>query len=254
MEELAPAVFRLDGHPRDALNVYVVGDVLIDAGTSFARKRILRQLGGRTITAHAITHAHPDHYGASHAICAALDLPLWCPEGDVETVVTGRSPFAGPATSAMAKLMARMPLPHPHPVARVLREGDEVGGFTVLETPGHSPGHVSYWRESDRTLIVGDVLFGQTLLGRPGLTEPPAFIGDRAQNRRAIHRLAALEPALALFGHGPPLRDPGRLQAFADGLGEVREDEPDATPRMRAEETVRRFRRGMKDAREKLPR
>ena len=40
-----------------------------------------------------------------------------------------------------------------HPVARKLREGDEVGGFAVLETPGHCAGHVAYWRASDRTLI-----------------------------------------------------------------------------------------------------
>ena len=46
----------------------------------------------------------------------------------------------------------------PHPVARALVEGDEVAGFTVLESPGHSRGQVAYWRESDRVLILGDVL------------------------------------------------------------------------------------------------
>ena len=72
----------------------------------------------------------------------------------------------------------------PHPVARALVEGDEVAGFTVLEVPGHSPGHVAYWRESDRTLILGDVLNGMNLLtGRRGLQEPPAvFTPDPARN------------------------------------------------------------------------
>ena len=45
-----------------------------------------------------------------------------------------------------------------HPFDRRLREGDEVAGFTVLETPGHAPGHVAFWREADRVLILGDVL------------------------------------------------------------------------------------------------
>ena len=45
-----------------------------------------------------------------------------------------------------------------HRVDRVLGEGDEVAGFRVLDTPGHSAGHVAFWRESDRVLILGDVL------------------------------------------------------------------------------------------------
>jgi len=89
----------------------------------------------------------------------------------------------------------------------------------VLETPGHSPGHCSYWRSADRVLIVGDVLFGTSLLGRPGLHEPPrALSTDPALNRESARRLAGLEPRLALFGHGPPLRDPGRLRAFVATL------------------------------------
>ncbi len=107
-----------------------------------------------------------------------------------------------------------------HPVTRRLHEGDDVGGFTVLETPGHSPGHVSFWREADRALVAGDVLFGRhRVTGRPGLHEPPGmFTPDPATNRESIRRLAALEPAIVCFGHGPPMRDPARLSAFAAAL------------------------------------
>ena len=104
----------------------------------------------------------------------------------------------------------------PHPVARALVEGDEVAGFTVLETPGHSRGHVAYWRESDRVLVLGDVLNNINLAtGVPGLHEPPAkFTADPARNRRSARRLAELRPRLSCFGHGAPLRDPGRLADF----------------------------------------
>jgi glyoxylase-like metal-dependent hydrolase (beta-lactamase superfamily II) len=90
----------------------------------------------------------------------------------------------------------------------------------VLDTPGHSPGHVSYWREADGVLIVGDVAFNVAPIGgQVGLREPPAFMTvDTARNRDSIRRLAALEPTLALFGHGPPLRDPAAWSGFVAGL------------------------------------
>jgi glyoxylase-like metal-dependent hydrolase (beta-lactamase superfamily II) len=108
----------------------------------------------------------------------------------------------------------------PHPVARALRDGDEVAGFAVLECPGHSPGHVAYWRESDRTLVIGDVLTNiNVMTGRRGLHEPlAAFTPDPAQNRSSARKLAALEPALVLFGHGPPLRDTQALLDFVAAL------------------------------------
>src|SRR5947209_11372512 len=106
------------------------------------------------------------------------------------------------------------------PAARRLAEGDTVAGFTVLDTPGHSPGHLSLWRESDRTLICGDVFTNMdTVTGLPGLHEPKTFFTpDPARNRESMRRLAALEPALACFGHGRPLRDPAKLQAFVAKL------------------------------------
>jgi glyoxylase-like metal-dependent hydrolase (beta-lactamase superfamily II) len=95
-----------------------------------------------------------------------------------------------------------------------------VAGFTVLETPGHSPGHVSFWRESDRTLIAGDVLGNMHFItAMPGLHLPPdVFTPDPARNRASARQLAELRPALACFGHGAPLRDPGRLAEFVAKL------------------------------------
>jgi hydroxyacylglutathione hydrolase len=221
MKELAQDVHMLSGWPRNAINVYVVGDVLIDAATRQGEKRIMRQIAGRSVTAHALTHAHPDHQGSSHAICEKLGIPLWCGQEDVPAMET---------PGALA-LPAHVPWPvrffeerfwtgPPHPVARALHEGDEVADFTVLETPGHSRGHVAYWRESDRVLIAGDVLFNiNPLTGLPGLHEPPqVFSPDPARNRTSAHRLAELRPALACFGHGAPLRDPGKLAEFVARL------------------------------------
>jgi glyoxylase-like metal-dependent hydrolase (beta-lactamase superfamily II) len=113
-----------------------------------------------------------------------------------------------------------VPAAKPHAVARALREGDEVAGFQVLDTPGHAPGHVSYWRESDRVLVCGDVMWGYNpflMMGSP--MEPWPFINpDNRMNRESARRLAALEPALVCFGHGKPLRDTRRFVAAVERL------------------------------------
>jgi hydroxyacylglutathione hydrolase len=217
IDRVADDVFHLRGRPRNAVNVYLAGDVLIDAGTSSDRKRILSQLAGHTVTGHALTHAHPDHFGSSHAVCEALNIPLWCGERDAK-VVGGERP--APAKGRMARLLSKLPPPQPHPVERTLREGDDIAGFSVLEVPGHSLGHLAYWRESDRTLICGDVLFHLSLPTlRPGLREPyAAFTPDPARNRDSARRLGRLEPNLILFGHGPPLRDGDRFVRFVESL------------------------------------
>ncbi|MCW2968788.1 MAG: yflN, partial [Solirubrobacteraceae bacterium] len=203
MEELADGVFRLKGFPPDAINVYVAGDVLIDAATKLAGRRVLGELRGRTITAHALTHAHPDHQGVSHRVCTELGIPLWVGERDVAAMEGGPAAVSATQHPGMVNRLQRRFWTGPaHPVDRALREGDTVGDFKVLDVPGHSPGHVAYWRESDRVLILGDVVNAMNLLTtRPGLQEPPAlFTPDPAANRAAIRRLAALEPALICAG------------------------------------------------------
>jgi hydroxyacylglutathione hydrolase len=211
MIELADGVWHLSGFPPNNVNVYVLGNVLIDAGLRFDRRRILRQIADRPIHTHALTHAHFDHYGASHAICEELEIPLWCGAADVAAVEAGK--MVGPRDMMV-------PAAHRHHVSRALSEGDEVAGFKVLDTPGHSPGHVSYWRESDRVLVCGDVMWGYnpfTLSG--GLREPfPSFSPDPRLNRESARRLAALEPAVVCFGHGPPLRDSSRFAEAVERL------------------------------------
>jgi hydroxyacylglutathione hydrolase len=221
MRRLAEDLWLLRGFPPHAINVYLMDDVVVDAATRLARKRILEQVRPHRVTAHALTHAHPDHQGASHAICEALQIPLWCGAGDVEAMETGRIGAGGTQRDHwLHRLVDRVWKGPAHPVARPLHEGDEVARFRVLEVPGHSRGHVAYFREADRVLVCGDVLTNQDLrTGLPGLHEPPGiFTPDPARNRASARRLAQLEPALVCFGHGPPLRDTRRFVEFAHGL------------------------------------
>lgn len=220
MAELAPGVHLLTGFPKYGINWYLVEDVLVDAGGRPDRKRILGQLSGKKVTAHALTHAHPDHQGSSHAVCTELGIPFWVPERDVEPaedpdVIKQRQP-----DHWLPRLMQAMFAGPGHKVDRVLHEGDEVAGFQVLDTPGHSAGHVSFWRESDRVLIAGDVVNTMhPFTMKRGIREPlDVFTPDPPENRRSIKRIAELEPSLLLAGHGPPVRGPKKLQDLAATL------------------------------------
>lgn len=213
MRELAPDVFQIPLVPRDGINAYVIGDVLVDCGVKQHAGKLRKALAGRTLKALALTHAHPDHAGGAQRLVPELGLAYWAGARDAEAARTGQTV----TTRDWMRSLSRFP---GCPVDRELHEGDEVAGFTVLDTPGHSPGHVSYWRASDRVLICGDVFNNMNLLTtQVGLHEPPGLLSpDPARNRESMRHLAELEPALMCVGHGPPLRDPAKLKAFAAAL------------------------------------
>jgi hydroxyacylglutathione hydrolase len=230
--EIAPGLRAVPSRPAWAFNVYVVGGVVVDASTRWAARRLLKALDGVDVHAHAVTHGHFDHQGSSAALCAARGLPFWAPAGEAAAIAAGDLMSLGPV-NAVTRLQDRVWAGPPVTAARELREGDELdAGFVVLETPGHSPGHVSFWREEDRTLLAGDVLFGRhPVHGRPGIHEPPErFTLDVAANRRAIRRLADLRPRVVVFGHGRPWRDPDALARLAEALPEERAAAPAAAP------------------------
>ncbi len=213
MRQIAKGVWQFSGFPPNVLNVYLVEDVLIDAATRWAKWRILRQLRGRRLSLVALTHCHPDHQGMAKVVCEKFGVPLACHEADVE-VMEGWKPMR--PQSPLVDWAARHWAGPPHKVQRVLRHGDEVAGFRVIHAPGHTPGHVIYFREADRVAIAGDVLANISFLtGRSGLREPPkSFSVDWAENRRSMQVLVNLKPSVVCFGHGPPLRDTSLLDAF----------------------------------------
>jgi glyoxylase-like metal-dependent hydrolase (beta-lactamase superfamily II) len=218
LKYLAPGVWRLRELPRPLINVYLAGDVLIDAGRSWDRGRIRKQTAGLDLSLLALTHVHPDHQGAAAAICEERGIPLACHADDVD-VMEGRRPVAATA-HPVAKAFGRIWQGPPHKVDRVLEDGDEVAGFRVVHAPGHAAGEVIFWRESDRVAICGDVIRNITFVTmRTRLDEPPVNLTpDPAENRRSIRKLADLNPALILPGHGPAVTDMGAFERFVAAL------------------------------------
>ncbi len=217
MQRVADGVWLLQGRPAYAINVYIAGTTLFDAGTRWARRRILRQLHDQQLTLVALTHCHPDHQGAAHALCNHFHIPLACHQADVPAA-EGQAPML--PRNWIIRMGERFWAGPPHRVERVLRDGDQVADFRVVHAPGHTPGHVIYFRESDRLAIAGDVLANINFLtGQVGLRQPPKFFSDDpAQNLRSIQLLWELRPAIVCLGHGPPLYGPEALERYMTAL------------------------------------
>jgi hydroxyacylglutathione hydrolase len=221
MKQVAPDVWHLDTFAiPNSVNAYLIGDVLVDAGTKRSGKRIFKAIDGHEVRAHALTHAHADHQGASHEVCERLGIPFWVGAADADVAENPELMRERQPDHPMSKFSYKAFAGPGHPVDRQLREGDEVAGFRVLETPGHSAGHVVFWRESDRVLVAGDVVnSANPLTGIPGLRLPYDFwTPDPAENRRSAKRLGELRPELVLVGHGPPVKDAKKFADFCASL------------------------------------
>jgi len=217
LEPIADGVWVVrGGFPRRTMNVYVLRDgdgvCLFEAGIRSmtpALAAIGAQMGG--ITRVVLSHAHPDHRGAA----PALGAPVYCHPAD-------RADAEGDGGVHYFRFeqldwWARRAFPHllrmwdggPVSIAGTVEEGDEVAGFRVIHLPGHAPGLIGLWRESDRLALASDCFY--TLDPQTGLFGSPrvphrAFNHDTEQARASIRKLAALAPATAWAGHAEPLR------------------------------------------------
>lgn len=211
--------------------------VLVDAGLPYSTGTILRavrQRFGREVRPAAIvlTHGHFDHVGALKQLAARWDVPVYAHERELRHL-TGKDDYPMPDPSVGGGLMARLSPLYPRtaidlgervrPLLRDegrrpgrLRPGGEVPylpGWRWIHTPGHTDGHVSFFREADRLLIAGDAFTTvrqesalAVLSQRPEIHGPPMyFTTDWAAAERSVRALQSLKPAVAVTGHGVPM-------------------------------------------------
>jgi glyoxylase-like metal-dependent hydrolase (beta-lactamase superfamily II) len=210
--------------------VYVIEDsdglTIIDASVPGQTNRILAQvkeLGHepQAVKRLLLTHAHPDHVGSLPELKAATGAQL-ITHALERPVVEGKMaiPRVPPEKLGLIKFRPPNTILKPTPVDRELQGGetlDIMGGLQAVFTPGHAPGHLSFWQPQKRVLIAGDVIFNMFGLGLPF-----AFLTvDMAEDKRSIRKLVDLKPAIICFGHGDPVTEntPERLQAFAQKVG-----------------------------------
>ena len=203
-------------------NVFAVVDsgeaVLIDAGlpddgSVSSRLEYLKTIGEPRVELIIVTHHHFDHAGGAHRLREATGARIAMhPEAERLLRKTLRRPSRddGPRERYIRRETAKIS------VDQALADGDaiRVGRLTlrVVDTPGHSAGHICLFLEEERVLFSGDNVLG---LGTTAIPPPPD--GDMARYVESLKKMKALDSALICPGHGPLVHQPQRkIQELID--------------------------------------
>jgi hydroxyacylglutathione hydrolase len=215
------------------MNVYLLeeegGVTVFDAGTaamSDGVREAAAELGG--VRRLILGHSHPDHRG----VAPGLGVPVLCHPDELEDA-QGDGGMRYFDLDAIPVWWSRRIYPTllrrwdsgPVKIAETVDEGDEVAGFRVLHFPGHAPGLIGLWRESDRLALISDVIYMVDSL-HPGRLLPPdraPAVPDRVWNldheaaRESARKLARLQPRTVCTGHAEALRgEPQQLRALLE--------------------------------------
>jgi glyoxylase-like metal-dependent hydrolase (beta-lactamase superfamily II) len=220
-EKIADGVWLLRGDLRGAMNIYFIEDgdgvVQFDAGTKGMRKKAragAERLGG--LKRVVLGHAHADHRGTA----PYMDAPVYCHPDEVADAESDAAiaPYMNLSQLPVAPVRWIYPFLLRRwdggavQIAGTVTEGEEVAGFRVVHFPGHAPGLIGLWRESDRLALVSDVVYFVDSARLKPLPEGeasvphPAWAWDHAKAKESVRKLAALEPRVVGAGHAEPLR------------------------------------------------
>ncbi|MBE1446952.1 MBL fold metallo-hydrolase [Paenibacillus sp. OAS669] len=237
--EVAPDVWC---HTIQIVNIVMIGSpeqqrfVLIDAGMPGSAEAIIAAVENRFGSKHRpeaiiLTHGHFDHVGAIIELAEHWkEIPIYANELELP-FLTGQQSYPAPDPTVEGGLVAKMSFLFPNtpidlgecvrplPANGVVPHLPE---FRWIHTPGHAPGHVSFFRESDRTLIAGDAFVTvrqdslyKVLMQEPEVHGPPRYLTtDWKAAKESVLALQHLQPSAAVTGHGEPMRG----EALTNGL------------------------------------
>jgi len=202
-------------------NTYILLDAdgltVIDAGLPRSERKILAYIAslGRSaqdVKCIIITHADMDHVGGLAALQKASGARTYASKLEAEAIAAGKSsreiqsPGFSPRRLFFALMRPFMKIT-PVQVDEIVEEGQTLpalGGLRVVETPGHTPGHISLFAPAAGVLFSGDsIVSDQNGLhgSRPGLT------WDEVKARESERKQAALGARIVCTGHGPVVMD-----------------------------------------------
>lgn len=192
-----PAAFQWHRANLGFVSAYVLvreGEaVLVDTGVEESAEAIGRALeeagiGWDSLGHVVITHKHGDHQGSLGDVLRLAPGATWyAGTGDIPQITADREPTA-------------------------VGDGDRVMGLEVIETPGHTPGHVSVLDPVGRILVAGDALNGADggVIGAN-----PQFSEDMSLADASVAKLAGFDYDVVLFGHGEPVLSGGTAAVAA---------------------------------------
>lgn len=227
---VAPGVW---GRKDVFVNFYIIQDfesddwVLIDAGLKWSASKIKEMAtyifddGSKPVSI-ILTHGHFDHTGSVARLAEEWNVPVYAHHLEIP-YLTHQSNYPPPDPTVGGGLMATMSFLYPYSSINIWRHikvlpgnGKIPGlpGWTYLHTPGHAPGHVSLFRESDKVLIAGDAFVTtnqesaiSVALQTKILSGPPKyFTYDWVAAKDSVNKLVKLKPKTAATGHGLPMR------------------------------------------------
>lgn len=234
MKEIFVNVFMIYNPEKDSW-------VLVDAGLKTSimniRKMAHDLFGDRHPAAIILTHGHFDHVGALEELANEWEVPVFAHYLEFP-YLNGKSqyPPADPTTgggmmSWMSFMYPRGPVNITENLVRLPDNGEipVLPGWKFIHTPGHSPGHISLFREKDRLLIAGDAIVTtqaesviSVMLDREEVCGPPVYFTiNWPAAERSVKKLAALRPNILVSGHGKPLQGAQMqrdLQELADNF------------------------------------
>lgn len=219
-------------HTVQIVNVVMIGlpgsqdFVLIDAGMPGSSDEIISAAGKRfgpnsRPKAILLTHGHFDHVGAIIELVNHWQVPVYAHQAELP-YLTGRQSYPKPDSTVEGGLVAKLSpfFPNePVDLGRHIHELPADGsvpfmpGFHWILTPGHTPGHVSFFREQDRALIAGDAFVTvkqeylyKVLTQEMEISGPPRYLTtDWKAAWESVKKLNVLKPSFAITGHGKPM-------------------------------------------------
>ncbi len=204
--QLSDGVWQID---LTGVNAYLVADdvlTLIDAGLPWSGNAIetaIREVGfePETVERVLVTHFDLDHVGALASLSGTQDI--YVGEADADFVSGKQTPGFTGLKRGLMRLSTVILHPPQTPITPV-RDGDEIGTFTAIHSPGHTPGHVAYVSEARDVAFVGDLVTSDG----ESLSPPPWYLNDDNPTIEfSIERLAERLPPVDVVasGHGEPL-------------------------------------------------
>ncbi|RSD23273.1 MBL fold metallo-hydrolase [Mesobacillus subterraneus] len=199
------------------VNCYLIeeedGLTLIDAALPNSATPILRAAEqiGKDIKRIMLTHAHGDHVGALDELKAKLNVPVYISACD-SRLLEGDTSLD--ASEAQTPIRGGVPKNIKTKPDVLIKEGDRIGSLLAIQTPGHTPGSMSFLDERTNALIAGDAFQTRGGTAVAGVTVPwfpfPAMATwNKNYALQSAKRISELKPSLLAVGHGELLRNPG---------------------------------------------